>query len=78
MDKRIKEWVTITEVKTYNINGKITTVETNKRKVPVFHTTTEWCEMECKDKAPECQNRCEFSECMFRWNGSGIPQCTFF
>lgn len=80
-DPRIKEWVTVTEVKTYNIDGKITTVETNARKVPVFHTTEEWCKMECKDnKSKDCISWCEYTECMQRWGkfGGGIPQCTFF
>ena len=73
--------MTDTEVKTYNIDGKITTVETNPRKVPVFHTTGEWCKMKCKDnKSKDCISWCEYSECMSHWGkyGSGIPQCTFF
>jgi hypothetical protein len=80
MDKRIKGWVTVSEIKTYNIDGKITTVEVGKHKVPVFHTTEEWCKMKCKDKTSDCYDLCEFSECMNIWGkyGSGIPQCTFF
>lgn len=79
MDQRIKGWEMVSEIKTYNIDGKIRTIETNKHKVPIFHTSEEWCKIKCKDdQRKDCQSMCEFTECMYRWKGFGIPQCTFF